>query len=779
MAVTSNLTAYEVANSVNISANTSKLYVKLTATTSGASYNDGSITSTVKINGTTYRPVHRLPLNTTTTILEKTLTIVHNSNGKKTVPITYSIPTQISAGTMTGSKDVVLSDIPRYGTSKQSLVSKTETSITMSWSSDSTVDYMWYSKNNGSTWTGVNVTDGKSGSYTIDGLTPNTTYNIKTRIRRKDSQLTTDSSKLAVATYSYPYCSDSPDFVLGEPLKLTMYNPLNREITVDVIGADDSVLATDIMTGTTIEGYVTEKFISNCYASIPNSQSGAYKVRVIYGDNVNVRDTGNTYTLNLSDCKPTFNDFVYKDVNTTVTDITGNDQVLIKGLSNLEVTIPVANKMVAQKNATPNKYTAEIEGKNASAIYSDNDVNINLGGVNDTGIKRLSVTAYDSRLNGTSVYKDITVYEYTKPVVNVEVARFNNFDSQTMLKITGTYDVMKIDEVNKNSITNVSYRYQEIGGEWSNWFTAKTTVSGDKYTCNDIIVTLDNTKAFNIEVKVADKLDESIGTGNVDIGVPVFFIATNTKQAYVQYKQLMQGKAEDINNADLDEYKNEFVAGYGYDLQNTPNDVGVGHMMSIPRHDLEGYTTQLFSPYGTDNLYLRKCDGGTWSKWSNLSLSDKMTAYLTANQKFPNNGEEYAFINLDGVKESGSKFTLASGTTTAGNTVHGIKIPSGVKKIEISSTATFQNNNSTSTMYFVLYIYRLRNGASSIVSRYTSSDILAGRNSTVSITPFQWDDVQEGDIFFLRVYKSLTNGSVDFVGAEKEMRTFLNIGYVE
>ena len=52
-------------------------------------------------------------------------------------------------GNITISKEFKLTDIPRYATSNQSLQSKTSYSITMYWSSDSIIDYIWYSKDNG------------------------------------------------------------------------------------------------------------------------------------------------------------------------------------------------------------------------------------------------------------------------------------------------------------------------------------------------------------------------------------------------------------------------------------------------------------------------------------------------------------------------------------------------------------------------------------------------------------------------------------------------------
>ena len=108
-----------------------------------------------------------------------TLPVEHNSDGKKTINVSASLTMNATDSYLPGNTSVSgtlkLTDIPRYATSVQSLNSKTINAITMKWSSDSTIDYIWYSKDNGSTWAGINVADGTSGSYTISGLSPNTT----------------------------------------------------------------------------------------------------------------------------------------------------------------------------------------------------------------------------------------------------------------------------------------------------------------------------------------------------------------------------------------------------------------------------------------------------------------------------------------------------------------------------------------------------------------------------------------------------------------------------
>lgn len=176
----------------------------------------GSRSGTITINGTS-TSITSSAISTKGTHLlgQATTNVVHNADGSKsiTIAVSWAMNATISGygyiGTISTSKSVTLDAIPRYATSVQSLKSKTATSITMNWSSDSTIDYVWYSKNGGSSWTAVGSVNAKSGSYTISGLSGGTAYSIKTRVRRKDSQLTTDSSALSVTTYSIPTCTIS------------------------------------------------------------------------------------------------------------------------------------------------------------------------------------------------------------------------------------------------------------------------------------------------------------------------------------------------------------------------------------------------------------------------------------------------------------------------------------------------------------------------------------------------------------------------------------------
>lgn len=196
-----------VESSVSTSGNTSVVTATVKLYNGYGSHSDGDPTwVTLYIDGTKYEATLNYWSGSPVTLISKSKTVTHGSDGTKNCSISATFNTNgTSTGTVSASGTAVLTTIPRYATSNQSVAEKTDTEIKMNWSSDSTCDYIWYSIDNGSHWTAVGSVNAKSGSYKITGLSPKTAYNIKTRVRRKDSQLTTDSDKLTVTTYGANY----------------------------------------------------------------------------------------------------------------------------------------------------------------------------------------------------------------------------------------------------------------------------------------------------------------------------------------------------------------------------------------------------------------------------------------------------------------------------------------------------------------------------------------------------------------------------------------------
>ena len=196
--------------------------------------------------------------------------------------------------------------------------------------------------------------------------------------------------------------------------------------------------------------------------------------------------------------------------------------------------------MTTQKYATPNKYVINCDTLNGDINYSASDINTEVGTIVNSGTLRANVRAYDSRNNSALAYKDITVLDYAKPVINVSASRLNDFENETTVKVTGTYSRLTINNIDKNTITNVKYRYRETGGTWSNWSNITTMLNNGNYTCSDVILSLDNTKSFEFEVQVTDNIDNNTNTASVDIGQAIFFISTNNKACYINGQEILQ-----------------------------------------------------------------------------------------------------------------------------------------------------------------------------------------------------------------------------------------------
>lgn len=517
--------------------------VTWTLTAAGGSVNNYSTGATkVVINGSTVYSKDRVPYSTGKFPAAKgsvsgSLVVPHNNDGTKSINVKFS--TAIYTSTISEySGTLKLDAIPRYGTVSHSLKSKTETTAVMNWSSDSTVDYLWYSKDNGSNWTGVDVADGKSGTYTISGLVANTTYKVKTRIRSKDSQLTTDSGALSVTTYGYPYCTVAPAFTIGEPVTLKFYNPLNRTFDFTITGNGATIYTWTSKNGTSYTGVNGADTITALYNSIKNTVMAQYAVTVKYGAS-SITTEGDFYTVDAGVCSPTFDAFTYRDSNTSVTNVTGNNQVLVKGLSKLEVGISAANKMVAKHSASPDCYSIVADTMAVTEPYSTSDIARVVGTIASAGTKRLIVTAYDSRGLFAVEYKDVTVVDYAKPTLNVTLKRLNGFENQTTLTISGQFAPVKVGGTAKNGVQSLKYRYRESGGSWPSTYTTVTaTVSGEKFTCSNVTIDLNNAKAFEFEVVVADKFSTNTATAKVDVGQPIFMVSSNKKLCYMNGKQI-------------------------------------------------------------------------------------------------------------------------------------------------------------------------------------------------------------------------------------------------
>ena len=107
-------------NSQSVADNTSNVTVKVIASWTGGSWNHYSPSGWVKIDGKKYTFSNSFNDNKTTTgsktLCSKKVNISHNSDGTKSLACSASFATGVSSGTVTASKSLTLTTIPRKST---------------------------------------------------------------------------------------------------------------------------------------------------------------------------------------------------------------------------------------------------------------------------------------------------------------------------------------------------------------------------------------------------------------------------------------------------------------------------------------------------------------------------------------------------------------------------------------------------------------------------------------------------------------------------------------
>ena len=490
-----------VANSSNV---TVCVYAIKSSSSSSATYGTANTTVTVGSSSQSENGLNFSvsPGSETLLFAKGGFVVEHDGNGAKQVTISVSIGGNIIGAS--GYNTVTLDTIPRYANVNQSLYGKTETTITMTWGADVNCDFLQYSIDGGNTF--VNASGYPN--YMITGLSPNSTYNIVTRVRRTDSQLWSQTGALAVTTYAYPHCTSSPNFTIGDALTLDFYNPLGRSIAIaGYAKTDGSQIFTGSTSGTRLVGFNDSGSVERQYESIPNSKSGAYKVVVTYGSVIQTRDTGNTYSIKGTET-PTVNGITYKDANAYVASITKNPQHIVQNQSTLEVTFDDAT---ANYYANISKYEITVNGVTKTATKSGEAVDF--GKINTSSNCDIIIKVTDSRGMTSTAKKTVTVLAWALPIVTASLERLNNYEDETYLTVDAS-----ISSVNGKNSMSVSYQYKESGGEYGD---AVSIENNTQYT-----LTCNKEKSYIFSITVADMFDSITTELVLDKGKFPLFIDT-------------------------------------------------------------------------------------------------------------------------------------------------------------------------------------------------------------------------------------------------------------
>lgn len=394
---------------------------------------------------------------------------------------TYSIKltcTRSDSG-LTSTTNEVSVTTPHCPTINFSVSDLFETALTVNWKSDSTINYVWYSIDGGSTWTDVGSVSSTSGTFDITGLNAGSSYSIAIKIRSTDG--VTNSVVQSVSTYAYPTATIS-DFIIGNLVSVNINNPLKRKVTVYLLSNGIEIATTYTTTETSVNGWNTEECIDQLYRTMVSATSAKYRVRVVYGS---ISNQSAEATIKVRDTiLPNIDDIDFTELNETVDKYCKG--AILRYLSQKKVTVTASSDTHAlitnvsiTLSDTTKQASLDDDGK-YSATY------------NSLSNGKYTITVTDSRGRKRSVSGELEYYQYEYPTVSISASRESQTSSKGECNIEGKYWL--------NGLENTVHVYFDRAS------LATTELTGDMLYPSDEIYP-------NEEIFPKYYLDESIASG--------------------------------------------------------------------------------------------------------------------------------------------------------------------------------------------------------------------------------------------------------------------------
>lgn len=455
----------------------------------------------------------------------KTVRVSHNADGTKSgVALsaswrfsgTYS---GVSIGTITASTTVTLNSIDRSApTVSCSVSSITANGFKISASSSATADLWQYSLNGGTSWTQFSTTAGTSASVSLSTLSPNTTYSVRVRARKRTNQVYGTSSIISAKTLGGAvllscgsFAADAASISLS--LRVTVYNAAyTNYITIKNGSTTYLSLAGRVWSAGT--AYRTITLTSSERTTLLNAMAN---VKSFTATIELVTKSGSTQIGSASTCTciirtsqansgPSISGFTFADSYSTTIAITDNDQVLIQDYSRLTVTPGTAT---ARNGASIVSYSAVCSGVTKS---NTTGAALSLGTIGTSGTRDITLTVTDSRGYTASVTQSVTVVPYSKPrVSSVSLRRTNDIETEMQLVFNGSISPITVDGTQKNSLLYARYRYKLTSASSYNSYTnilGSVTATGSSFSFSNLeLCNLDSESSYDFHLQIRDQLN--------------------------------------------------------------------------------------------------------------------------------------------------------------------------------------------------------------------------------------------------------------------------------
>ncbi len=538
-----------------------------------------------------------------------------NYSGTGYIPSGYSNPTELSVSikSKTYNSAVFNVSISSYGTPGSTNGRYIEAAILGS----STYGNPYrYAKASNVTSAELTVDNSSSQGSTALTITGNTTYHYGAYANNTQRNIST-----VAGTFTTPCPPLSTLSLFSQTYKT--YNTVNAVIDW-TRQSDGGALARTLnyrystdggttYTAWTSAGTITASSGTFTASGIPTDKSVILqaKLTTTAGDSTVITTTFTTKTTHIS---PNFSNFDYADTNADAIALTGDSHALIQGQSTPVVTVSTSDKATGNDNVAISNYAISFSGSTYTLGYSSSSaVSQTLLAPSQNGTLALKVSAVDELSLSTAVSKDVTVYPWSAPTVVASAERTNGFESETTLKIHGTYAPIIVDNATKNTLT-VQFRTKKSSeSNWGNWQTRPNTPSGNNWSIQDYAITLDNNYQWDIQVKATDAFSSTTVDLVLTVGIPKFFIGEDGRCSVGRKPQVDKGQ----NNGQL-EVEGDIISSGSVYAHNTAK--------LLEESELERLLPSIFLrtiyPIGsiycsTTNKSPQQFLGGTWAlEWS-------------------------------------------------------------------------------------------------------------------------------------------------------------------
>lgn len=605
-----------------------------------------------------------------------TVRVPHNSNGTKTgvdmsvVWNCYLTYQGTYYSSISASDTVTLDTIDRNApTITHNITNITANGFKINATSSVTADIWEYSIDGGSTYTQFSTDEGTSASLTLTGFSPNTSYSVAVKARKKSNHVYGFSTASTVRTLGGSEITSVQSAYIDVAMpqirySVTVYDgAYYHKLTVKngntTIFSDNLGQFTAGVSNKTYDISISQRL--QMLNQIPNATYFFATVELTsYSDSGYTQQVGDASSKLAMMCtseetsRPTFTTFTYKDNRQRTVDATQDDQVLIQTYSKLLVTATAGQ---AKNGASISAYSVSIG--EVSKQFSTTSMDV--GSVNTAGTIALTVSCIDSRGYSTSVTQNVKVLEYTKPrLSSLSVKRRNEVESTVMLSLSGSFkEIMADGETDTNSLKYAGFYYKKTNSStWSSYISFKNavTVTGTSFSLNNYqviesgstLLDLDPDYSWDFKVLIRDQLDE-LSSYDVIVVIPQGMPIVSLRKRDLNYDFPRVGINQQQPTAALDVNGNIKMNGYnvlGYistlDDSTDLNNITEPGVYAQPQNsnatanhnypdtkagmlevfaEPSGHVMQRYTVYDMSGLYLRYRSLGNWSSWKAATLT--------------------------------------------------------------------------------------------------------------------------------------------------------------